>query len=81
MRAGWVFVLLSMIACAPAIPHLPSQGGPAWFEIKSEHFRLWTDDSIERGRQVGLHDYVAKFDRQGLIASLKEQTANLDRAA
>jgi two-component system chemotaxis sensor kinase CheA len=38
-------------------------------------------DAIERGRQVGLHDYVAKFDRQGLIAALKEQTADMDCAA
>jgi two-component system chemotaxis sensor kinase CheA len=30
--------------------------------------------AIERGRQAGLNDYVAKFDRPGLIASLKEQT-------
>ena len=30
--------------------------------------------AVERGRQVGFHDYVAKFDRQGLIAALKEQT-------
>jgi len=29
---------------------------------------------IERGRKAGLHDYVAKFDRQGLIAALMEQT-------
>jgi two-component system chemotaxis sensor kinase CheA len=29
---------------------------------------------IERGRRAGLHDYVAKFDRQGLIAALMEQT-------
>jgi two-component system, chemotaxis family, sensor kinase CheA len=32
-------------------------------------------DFIERGRQAGFHDYVPKFDRQGLIAALKEQTA------
>jgi two-component system chemotaxis sensor kinase CheA len=38
-------------------------------------------EAIERGRQVGLYDYVAKFDRQGLIAALKEQTAELDCAA
>jgi two-component system, chemotaxis family, sensor kinase CheA len=37
--------------------------------------------AVERGRQVGLHDYVAKFDRQGLIAAVKEQTADLTRAA
>ena len=42
---------------------------------------LVSAEAVERGRQVGLHDYVAKFDRQGLIAALKEQTADLDRAA
>ena len=31
-------------------------------------------EAVERGRVVGFHDYVAKFDRQGLIAALKEQT-------
>jgi two-component system chemotaxis sensor kinase CheA len=41
---------------------------------------LVSPDSIARGRQVGLHDYVAKFDRQGLIAALKEQTADMSRA-
>ncbi len=38
-------------------------------------------ESIERGREVGFHDYVAKFDRQSLVAALKEQTADIDRAA
>jgi two-component system chemotaxis sensor kinase CheA len=42
---------------------------------------LVSTEAIERGRQVGLHDYVAKFDRQGLIAALKEQTAELGKAA
>ena len=37
--------------------------------------------AIERGRQAGFHDYVAKFDRPGLIAALKEQTAEARRAA
>ena len=37
--------------------------------------------AIERGRQAGFHDYVAKFDRPGLIAALKEQTSELNRAA
>ena len=37
--------------------------------------------AIERGRQAGFHDYVAKFDRPGLIAALKEQTGELNRAA
>jgi two-component system chemotaxis sensor kinase CheA len=42
---------------------------------------LASPEAIERGRKVGLHDYVAKFDRQGLIAALKEQTADIDCAA
>jgi two-component system chemotaxis sensor kinase CheA len=37
--------------------------------------------AIERGRLAGFHDYVAKFDRPGLIAALKEQTAEMHRAA
>jgi two-component system chemotaxis sensor kinase CheA len=42
---------------------------------------LVSAEAIERGHQIGLHDYVAKFDRQGLIAALKEQTADMNRAA
>jgi two-component system chemotaxis sensor kinase CheA len=38
-------------------------------------------ESIERGRKVGFHDLVAKFDRQSLIAALKEQTADIIQAA
>jgi len=38
-------------------------------------------EAIERGRRVGLNDYVAKFDRQGLIAALKEQTTDFGCAA
>jgi two-component system, chemotaxis family, sensor kinase CheA len=38
-------------------------------------------DAIERGRAVGFHDFVAKFDRTGLIAAIKEQSADMDRAA
>jgi len=37
-------------------------------------------EAIERARHAGFHDYVAKFDRQGLIAALKEQT-DVGRAA
>ena len=36
---------------------------------------------LERGRTVGFHDYVAKFDRQSLVAALKEQTADIGQAA
>jgi two-component system chemotaxis sensor kinase CheA len=37
--------------------------------------------TIERVRQAGFNDYVAKFDRPGLIAALKEQAADMTRAA
>jgi two-component system chemotaxis sensor kinase CheA len=37
-------------------------------------------ESAERGRRAGFYDYVAKFDRQGLIAAIKEQT-DVGRAA
>ena len=37
-------------------------------------------EAVERGRQAGFHDFVAKFDRQGLIAALMEQT-DVGRAA
>ena len=37
-------------------------------------------EAVERGRRAGFHDYVAKFDRQGLIAALKERD-DVGRAA
>jgi two-component system, chemotaxis family, sensor kinase CheA len=37
--------------------------------------------TIERGRQAGFHDFVAKFDRPGLIAALKESTIEFGEAA
>jgi len=38
-------------------------------------------EAIQRGRGVGFHDFVAKFDRTGLIAAIKEQTDGLHAAA
>jgi two-component system, chemotaxis family, sensor kinase CheA len=38
-------------------------------------------EAIERGRAVGFADFVAKFDRTGLIAAIKEQGADIERAA
>jgi two-component system chemotaxis sensor kinase CheA len=40
-----------------------------------------TDEAVARVRAAGFHDFVAKFDRQGLVAALKEQLADADRAA
>jgi len=38
-------------------------------------------EAVERGRDVGFHDFVAKFDRTGLIAAIKEQSGDLHQAA
>jgi two-component system, chemotaxis family, sensor kinase CheA len=40
-----------------------------------------SSDAIERGRAVGFHDFVAKFDRSGLIAAIKEQSLEVGEAA
>ncbi|HKG01500.1 MAG TPA: chemotaxis protein CheW [Xanthobacteraceae bacterium] len=37
--------------------------------------------AVERGRQAGFHDFVAKFDRQGLIAALKDSAVEWNQAA
>jgi two-component system chemotaxis sensor kinase CheA len=42
---------------------------------------LTSEAALERGRQAGFDDYVAKFDRPGLIAALKENTAQMENAA
>jgi len=36
---------------------------------------ITTAEALERGREAGFHEYVAKFDRPGLIAALKEHVA------
>ena len=52
-----------MFACRPppAVPPLPSKGGPPWVEASSAHFTVWTDapdrakglvQTMERLREV-----------------------------
>jgi two-component system chemotaxis sensor kinase CheA len=38
-------------------------------------------EAVEQGHAVGFHDFVAKFDRPGLIAAIKEQSIDLGAAA
>jgi hypothetical protein len=45
-------LLLLLAGCGAALPPLPSQGGPAWRELSSMHFTLWTDAPPERGREL-----------------------------
>jgi len=46
-------VLAILAAChGPALPAVPGKGGPAWVELQTEHFTLWTDAPAARGRQL-----------------------------
>jgi two-component system chemotaxis sensor kinase CheA len=42
---------------------------------------MTTPDMIERVRNAGFHDFVTKFDRQGLIAAIKEQADTISGRA
>ncbi len=68
---------------------MPEMNGFEFAEAVKRHPRLrempilalssvCTPASIERGRQAGFDDYIAKFDRPGLIAALKEVTNHHD---
>jgi hypothetical protein len=48
MRAA----LVLLAACGGWVPPLPSKGGPAWVEVQSEHFTLWTDAGAGRGTEL-----------------------------
>jgi two-component system, chemotaxis family, sensor kinase CheA len=42
---------------------------------------LASEAMVERGRRAGFDDFVAKFDRQGLIAALKQASLQWVEAA
>jgi hypothetical protein len=47
------WVVIAVVGCAcHAIPDVPSQGGPAWIELTSDHFTVWTDASADEGREL-----------------------------
>lgn len=62
MRGGVLSIVVAglVLACRtpPALPPLPSDGGPAWTELTSEHFVMWTDAAPARGRAL-----LAKLER------------------
>jgi two-component system chemotaxis sensor kinase CheA len=62
---------------AEALRADPSTAGLPIIALSS----LTNPAAIERGRQAGFHDYVAKFDRQGLIAALRETAMEMGAAA
>jgi two-component system, chemotaxis family, sensor kinase CheA len=65
------FALAESLRGTPSTARLPIIGLSA----------MVSADAIERGRAVGFHDFVAKFDRPGLISAIKEQSGELNRAA
>jgi two-component system chemotaxis sensor kinase CheA len=62
---------------AAALRHDPATAGIPVIALSA----MVSTDAIERGRRVGFHDFVAKFDRAGLIAAIKEQAEDLHEAA
>jgi two-component system, chemotaxis family, sensor kinase CheA len=64
-------------ALAEAIRDLPGAAAPPVIAITA----MVSADAITRGRAAGFHDFVAKFDRTGLIAAIKEQDPGIEQAA
>ncbi|HEY0479002.1 MAG TPA: DUF1570 domain-containing protein [Kofleriaceae bacterium] len=51
-RGGIAALVIACGACHTAFPSVPSEGGPAWTELTSDHFIVWTDDSPGAGRNL-----------------------------
>jgi two-component system, chemotaxis family, sensor kinase CheA len=64
-------------ALAQAIKQIPSAAAIPVIGLAA----MVSRDMVERGRTVGLRHFVAKFDRSGLIAAIKERGADIGRAA
>jgi Protein of unknown function (DUF1570) len=58
-----LLAILATIGCGGTL-QLPSGGGAPWVELKSEHFRLWTNAEISRGREL----IVSLEERRQVIA-------------
>jgi len=43
-------LLVVLVACGAAIPPVPGKGGPAWLELTTDHFVVWTDAGEARAR-------------------------------
>lgn len=71
MRGGNGFDLAKIIHAKP------TYGCPALLAISS----VCTPSLVEKCREVKFDDFVAKFDRPGLISSLKELSSELELAA
>ena len=68
---------LDGFALAEAVRSSPKMRGVPIIALSG----VCTPEAIERGREVGFTDYIAKFDRAGLMAALREFTAGVGEAA
>jgi len=68
---------LDGFALAEAVRSSPKMQGVPIIALSG----VCTPEAIERGREVGFSDYIAKFDRVGLMAALREFTAGVGEAA
>jgi hypothetical protein len=63
-----------LVACGPAIPPMPSRGGPAWLEVQSESFTLWTDAPARRA-----HELMRELElrRQLLLTAMNHRSSKV----
>src|SRR5579883_3518466 len=50
MRAAWLAI--AVLGCGKALPPLPSPDRVHWYELTSDHITLWTDASVDRGKDL-----------------------------
>jgi hypothetical protein len=51
-RTASIAIAVASVACGAAVPPVPGKGGPAWLELTTEHFVVWTDAGEPRGREL-----------------------------
>jgi hypothetical protein len=47
-----VVMVVEFMACRAPVPPVPGKGGPAWIEMTSPHFTIWTDADPDRAREI-----------------------------
>jgi hypothetical protein len=66
-----LLVIAMVMACGGGImPRLPSRGGAPWIELRSEHFRLWTNASVARAHEL----IISLEERRQVIARAMNRT-------
>jgi hypothetical protein len=55
-RVSLLLTLAALLSAAcgtrPVMPPLPSRGGPAWLELKNDHFVMWTNVASEKAHEL-----------------------------